>query len=385
MRILILNHNQENFGTYFRCRWLGEELSDHGNSVVMVCASGKDFDLAVHTTPITGGFSIITLPRIKYARYFTGQLFRMFFHIYQVLFYKYDICYAFAVAQPQIGIPALLAKVVRGKKLVVDWDDLWGGGFAQEHASLVAWVLGFFERFIPKFADRITYVSEFIQEELKKLHLKVPMHKIPNGCNTLGLQSFDRKEARIKLHLPEDKKLVVSVGNTYTDSLGLLLAAFKQAGMQKPELRLVFIGNLVIEEKFKPLFEELKDVIIKYGSVPYAELARALSAADSLVLPMDSNSIEKARFPMRFGDYLCGGRPIVSNAVGEVKYYIEKYKCGYVSAPEDINAFAQNILNSVKDIPENISMCKNARLLAERELNWKVIGHTLNDVLLKLF
>jgi hypothetical protein len=137
-RIVFLNHNQEQFGTYYRCFFLAKGLSEKGYKVTMLCASGKDFDLRVRKKRINDRFQIITLPRVKYHTFFTGQIeLRLPITLLYILFARYDMCHAFTVAQPQIGIPAWVAKKIRKKKLIVDWDDAWGDGFALHHPAMV--------------------------------------------------------------------------------------------------------------------------------------------------------------------------------------------------------------------------------------------------------
>lgn len=379
-RILILNHNQEGFGTYFRCLFLGKGLSRRGYKITMLCASGGKFDLLVRRKKINENFSIITLPRIKYHEYFTGQLlFRLPLALFFVLFSSYDICYAFTVAQPQIGLPAMIAKVLRKKKLIVDWDDLWGGGFADEHTGIVARVLGWSERYFIKFADKITYVSELIGQQIEKLNLKIEKIKIPNGANIEQIPVLDRQESRKRLGLEVNKTYLVSVGNTYTDSLGIMLEAFREVANKISNVNLIMVGEGKITDKFRNLFKSLKDKIIVTGKKPFSDVPFYLSCADVLLLPMDNNNVEKARFPMRFGDYLCAGRPIISNAVGEVKYYVEKYQAGLYSESENPHPMAQNILKILdeKEISDRIS--QNARNLAEKELNWEFIFNKLRD------
>jgi len=372
-KILFLNHNQENFGTYYRCFFLAKGLSEHGYEVKMLCASGKKFDLLVRRKKINENFSIITLPRIKYHEYFTGQLlFRLPLALFFVLFGNYDICHAFTVAQPQIAVPAWAAKVIRRKKLIIDWDDLWGGGFADEHGGMISKVLGFSERYFLRFADKITYVSEFIGEQIEKLDLKIDKIKIPNGSNIEQISVLDKRESREKVGLGKYEKYLVSIGNTYTDSLGLMLGAFKEV-LKTEDVNLVMVGEGKITDKFRNIFNELKEKIIITGKRPFSEIPFYLASADALLLPMDDNGIEKARFPMRFGDYLCAGRPIISNAVGEVKHYMEKYNAGLTSDPESIHEFAANIKKSLENMELSGTIGSNARMLAEDDLSWKSI------------
>jgi len=379
-KVLLLNHNQENFGTYYRCLFLAKGLSKSGYKVVMSCASGKKFDLLVRSKKIDDNLTIITLPRIKYHKYFTGQILRLFISIFQVLFFDYDICYAFTVAQPQIGFPAWVAKRVRKKKLIVDWDDLWGGGFSVEHSGLVAKVLSWSERYFIKSADKITYVSEFIGSEIDKLNLKVEKVKIPNGANTDQIKILDKIDSRKKLGLEPDKKYLVSIGNTYTDSMGIMLSTFEKIIAITPDVFLVLVGEGEIPEKFRPLFKKVERNVILAGRQPFANIPLYLAVSDCLLLPMDDNGIEKARFPMRLGDYLCAGRPIASNAVGEVKYYLEKYKSGLTSPARDDLALVGNIQKIINDDPLAKEIGENARSLAEGELNWTVINCKLANI-----
>lgn len=377
-KILFINHNQENFGTYYRCFFLAKGLSECGCQITMICASGKKFDLLIRRRKINDNFSIITLPRIKYHEYFTGQLlFRLPLALLFVLLGNYDICHAFTVAQPQIAIPAWAAKVIRRKKLIIDWDDLWGGGFADEHGGIVSKVLGFSERYFLKFSDKITYVSEFIGEQIEKLGLKIEKIKIPNGSNIEQIAMLDKEESRARVGLEVGEKYLVSIGNTYTDSLGLMLGAFKEA-LKVDDIQLVMVGEGKITDKFRNIFDELKEKIIITGKRPFSEIPFYLASADALLLPMDDNGIEKARFPMRFGDYLCAGRPIVSNAIGEVKYYIEKYNAGLTSAPDSVHEFAANIEKSLKNRELSGIVSSNARMLAENDLSWKSIINKLD-------
>ncbi|MFA5047581.1 MAG: glycosyltransferase family 4 protein [Patescibacteria group bacterium] len=380
-KILILNHNQENFGTYYRCLFLGRGLSSAGYKVRMLCASGRKFDLRIRRKCLNDNFELITLPRIKYGKYFTGQIgLRLPIMALYALFSQYDICYAFTVAQPQVGIPALMAKAIKKKKLVVDWDDLWGNGFANEHQGQVGKILSWSERYFIKFADKITYVSELIGSEIDKLNLKIEKIKIPNGANVEEIKVLDKVDSRKELGLNLEKKYLVSVGNTYTDSLGIMFEALEESLQKISDLTLVLVGEGKIEEKFKSLFDKLGHNIIQTGKRPFLEIPLYLAAADVLLLPMDDNNIERARFPMRFGDYLCAGRPIVSNAVGEVKYYLEKYNAGLASSVGEVSALAGNIQKIINDdyLAEEVS--KNARALAQGELNWTTVNHKLINI-----
>lgn len=361
-------------GTYFRCYFIADGLSKCGYQVTMICASGKSFDLLIRRQKINKHFIIVTLPRIKYHQYFTGQaLLRLPLTILYILFARYDLLYAFTVAQPQVGVPAWIAKKIRGKKLIVDWDDLWGGGFAKVHGGIVELVLTWSERNFVKLADEVTFVSQRIGEEIEKIDLNLKKIKVENGANSEEIMQIDQNLARKRLGMDPQYKYLLSVGNTYTASFGLMLKAFSLAKKKIMKLRLILVGSLDIKAEYHSLFESLKKEVIIFGPRPYSEISFFLGASDVLLLPMDDDPIEYARFPMRFGDYLCAGRPIASNAVGEVKYYLEKYKAGLTCRPDSASEFGNIICRIILDhrLAEKVS--KNSRSLAEGVLSRRQI------------
>jgi len=384
--VLILNHNQENFGTYFRCFFLGQGLASRGYRIKMICASGKNFDLLIRKKRIGALFTIYTLPRIKYHQYFTGQLLRLFLTLPFILFAQYDICHAFTLAQPQIAFPAFLAKTIRKKKLIIDWDDLWGGGFGEEHHSLVAKVLFFCERYFLQYADRITYVSQLIKNEIdiaaeKYTRIKkIKTCKISNGANTRQISVLEKNVCRAKIGWLPEKKYILSMGNTYTEGLGILARAFIRIIQKRKDVYLVLLGELLIPQKFKKIFKQIQNQTIILGRQLFSRVPTYLSGSDVLVLPMDDNNIEKARFPMRFGDYLCASRPIASNAVGEVKFYLEKYSAGLVSPPQSSRRLAENIQKILDDDQLAARISQNARQLAENDLNWQKSFQHLENI-----
>jgi glycosyltransferase involved in cell wall biosynthesis len=384
VKILILNHNQERFGTYFRCRTFAEGLSEKGHQITMLCASGKKFDLRLKKRKINPNFTIITLPRVKYYSYYTGQIIlRLPFYLFYVLKGDYDLLYAFTVAQPQIGIPAMLGKLWRRKKLIIDWDDLWGGGFATAHPSLVEQVLTKSETFFLRFADKITCASQDLYKRaVAACKDESIVNYLPNICRPFGARIIKSETAKKKLGLPPKEKFILSMGNTYASkTLDLLLESFRHLLKKSPEVKLVFLSSLVFPEKRKKRFKDIMDKITLTGFVSEEDKNNYLLAADALILPMENNPIEKARFPIRLGDYLASGRPIVSNATGEVKHYLEKYQAGFTSPPASARKLSETIYKVLKDPRLGQETGLKARQLARTDLSRKTIIKKVDQVI----
>jgi glycosyltransferase involved in cell wall biosynthesis len=383
MKILFLNHNQERFGTYFRCFNLGLSLAKKNIDITMVCASGKSFDLLIRKHKINKNFEIITLPRITYHKYFTGQIFRLFLTIPIVLFYPYDICHAFTVAQPQIAIPALCAKWICRKKLVIDWDDLWGGGFADQHSGIVTKALTFFENTTPKYADTITYVSEFLGGKLNTLGLLNRSTKIPNGIRNEKRLKISSANAQKILHLDSTYKYFISVGNTYfLGGLKVLFQAMAIIQKKRKNIRLIMLGYTDILPDVKKYFDLVKESVLLPGTVSYRDVQIYINASEAVILPMEENDIEKARFPIRLGDYLACGKPIISNAVGEVKYVLSKYKCGYIVGIKDSRKMSDLIIG-ISENRYNHALTNNAQRIT-KIYSWESLSVDLKNIYINL-
>lgn len=380
MRVLLLNHNPVGYGTYWRVFYLAKYASELGLDITMVCASDEDLDTSIKKKQIAKNFEIITLPRFKYGKYMSGQEIRLLLSVWQALTFDYDIVHAFTVAQPQIGFPALLAKYLRGKKLVVDWDDAWHEGFALYHRFPVRNILSFSELYVPKHADMVTVSSEFLHNKAEGIGVDSKrIVRIPNGCNSKEIVPLDKHECRKALNLGQGPFLL-SMGHTYADTMDFLLEMFKKVLQSNHAARLILLSRIVLDDVLRKKIEELGDSIILSGEVPLDKFNLYLCAADIFLLPMRDSNIEKARFPIRFGDYLCAGRPVVSNAVGEVKRIIEKDKCGIACAVDDIEGMTNAIIKLLQNDAESASMGMRGREIAEKELLWQNIAKRLVDV-----
>ncbi|MFQ5710333.1 MAG: glycosyltransferase family 4 protein [Candidatus Geothermarchaeales archaeon] len=382
MRILLLNHNPINYGTYYRCFNLGRQLSYLDHNVTLICASEKDFDLHISNRRVNGNFDIFTLPRVRYHRYYTGQGFRAILGSLYSLFLKYDVIHSFAVAQPPTGVPTLISKAFRKGSVICDWDDLWSGGFAEYHNQIVKKALETLEEIVPLMAaDKVTVVSDLLLRRAGEIGLrKQDIFKIPNGADIKEIKPLDKKSIRKRLGLDTRAPMVVSMGHTYLRGLTFLFKAFLNVIDELNNAKLLMVGEVELPPQIQDLYEEMAGDVVLVGERPYEEVPYYLAAADVLVLPMEDSLIERARWPIRLGDYLASGRPIVSNAVGEVRKVLEEDRCGVVAPANDIGKFSEEILKVLMDEDLQEKLGERARRVAEEKYSWAKIAERLSNV-----
>ena len=383
MDILFLNHNVENYGTYFRCHHLARGLARRGHSVTLLCANRED-TLAT-TKRVDNGLTTVLLPKYRLGGFHTLHTLRMVYNTAYSLFSRYDVLHTFAFPLHPMAVPTLAAHYLRpGLKLVLDHDDLWKGGFANQHPGPYQRLVGWFNDNLPRMARECTAASSMLMDSFRDAGVPDSrIHYIPN-CPTMARSPLSRDEARAATGLPVGSPLALSMGHTYTQSLFLLLDAYERARAVVPGLKLAFLGKMHIpdsfEERLKPYLARANGDILRLGEKAPGDVPAYLAAADALLLPMDDDPIEKARFPIRFGDYLSSGVPIVSNAVGEIERFLTEHDCGYVAPVTDAAAFGDRIAEALTGTARRGVIQANARRLIETELNWDAVAAKLEGI-----
>ncbi|MFA6537247.1 MAG: glycosyltransferase [Patescibacteria group bacterium] len=381
MKIVILNHNPKERGTYFRCLGFARELVKLNHSVTFFCLSSKKNKLAIKYQEL--GIDFVELPF-----YFNGGILGLWEHFYRgfyIFFYlllkKIDIVHSFNVASPTVGLATVLiflTKKIKKIKLVVDWDDWWGkGGLTtlNNQGKLQEAVADFLETKIPRLADQVTLHNELIKT--RSINCGVAPEKITkiyNGCDWDSYKNFyengyTQEKARQELVLPMDKKILF-FGGAIVTSVPFLLSVLKQ--IQDNNVIMVIIGPR--NDGFEKMAEEfgLKERVIFKNPVAYDLFKKHTLAADVLLFPRSNNSLlDKCTFPGRIGDYFLASRPTVSSDVGELSIVFREEDVGFLAKADDADDFASKVKEALQNNGRSFSLSKNALELGQGKYSWK--------------
>jgi len=178
-----------------------------------------------------------------------------------------------------------------------------------------------------KRADGVIAVSAALKQ--KVVELNIPEEKVQVISNGIGAKRFhplDRKASRIRLGLPEQGPLLISVGSLI-ESKGhhLLIFSIEKLAQRYPGLRLYIIGEGVYRSELAKLVNErrLQDRVFLMGIRRNDELGAWYSAADLSCLLSSREG-----WPNVVLESLACGTPVVATKAGGIPEIIVSTNMG---------------------------------------------------------
>ena len=398
MHCFFFCHNYPEYGTYFRAFQLGRQLVRRGHDVVLMLVSAdrkwgfRRYD--------RDGVWIIECPHfqplIQDKEDGWGPL-DIALRCFYGLLHRVDVVVGFG-HKPDIAVPALLLKYLKGVTYIADWCDLWGEGGIFSVRGLLSpdrWgsptdrmLVGieiYLEKLVVRRADGVTVICTSIETLCRGMGIAADrITLLRSGCDTEGIRPIRKATARKRLGLPRGK-ILLYMGN-YHQEASFLFRAFEKICRVRADTYLLVVGPdqlrhppanlaecLEAHTVYQDLPDDVKERIIWAGKRPYSELSDYLSAADILLLPMERTGLEVGRWPNKLCDYLTAGRPTAATDVGDAGRFIRDRRCGVVSPP-DIEEYTEAVVTLLGDAGRRSRMGRKARAIAEGELSWENIS-----------
>lgn len=166
---------------------------------------------------------------------------------------------------------------------------------------------------------------------------------VPNGYDGKKFHPIDTQECRVKLNLPLDKKLILNVGNLYSEIKGhtYLIKAISQIVTNRQDILCVIIGSgrlrSALERQIRSL--ELESYVMLAGGRPYDEIPLWMNACDLFVLPSMRESFGVVQI-----EAMACGKPVVATRNGGSEEIIVSKDYGLLVEPADPKDLAEKIL-----------------------------------------
>ncbi len=392
MKILTLNHNLRQIGTYGRCFYLSRELARHGHDVTMVTVSPDSscreqvYYVREYKTryeqPVGDGpwVRMVEGPGLGYKwgpGCANGPL-DIVGRVRRILTECYDVVYGFEY-HPNVAWPVYLTRLLKPYRFYSDWCDWYAGGANQFRGRRWMHRLdAFFENRIRTVARRVTVTSRALHARAREIG--VPEERIvhlPQGVDSEYCRPYDRAEMRVRFGLPADRPIVLAVRE---GSMEREVRVTAELHRRMPEALCVFVGR--IPESTKRLASQLGlDGVIHYaGWVSDDDYPRILSAADLCFLPKDpADPNSRANWTGKFLDYLSCGVPAAVNDIGEEGTLLREQPIGVLTghAPDE---FAEALAAALRQPDELRQRGELARRVIVDAWDWRLRGAAIAQV-----
>ena len=149
-------------------------------------------------------------------------------------------------------------------------------------------------------------------------------------------------------------------------------------------IRIVFTGG-GSREKFDTIREYARQrgVLDRFrftGYVSDEELNRLMRNATALLAPLPENLQSVARFPTKLGYYLASGRPVITNAVGDVQTYLLDNVNACIATACAPELFAQKVSLILSDPDSARRIGNNGKAMAFNTFHYLKATHGLVDI-----
>jgi glycosyltransferase involved in cell wall biosynthesis len=171
--------------------------------------------------------------------------------------------------------------------------------------------------------------------------------------------------------------------DAYLQDAIIIIAALSELDTPRPDLVMIGRASPDAENAIRDAVRRanMQDtVVIQTEYIPSDALRSLYAGAEALLAPLHDDDRSKARFPFKIADYLLSGRPVVSCNVGEVARFLRDGETAFLCEPDDVQAFAFKIHESLTHTDRDTIAMRGKRL-AEGEFDYRIQGARLLDFL----
>lgn len=192
----------------------------------------------------------------------------------------------------------------------------------------------------------------------------------PDGVDIEQFHVKESKdEARIKLGLPREAKLIMYTGHLYPwKGVDVLAEATPELD---DDAYVVFVGGTGKDVSlFKNKYGEIRNIII-LGNKPHHKIPMYLRAADVLVIPNSAKEKISRLYtsPMKLFEYMASGTPIVASRMPSLQEVLDE-KNSIMVLPDNPKSLAEGIKLCLDNSINSKKLAEQARNEVE-EYTWK--------------
>lgn len=334
MRLIVSHYGMKDGGDangFTRNINLFSELVQYGYDITFITTQKKGFKFP-YEKENRSGIDIIAFPEIFPLRFRKGGIgpLSTFLKMCYVTFKKARVVYSDTGHRPNSGLPCKLHRLIHNSIYLSDWWEHYSkGGIYNDLPKFNRLTIGQFDNLFEiknrKTADGCIVISNTLKQraiengisksQILLLNTGADITKIP-------FHQINSQKHKFKIDLDTFVISIIGINQEEINNNKDLISGIKTLNAKGKKTVLLTTGNLKEEIIDK---HEIAKYWIHFEWVPYEEFSEIISCTDLFSLIQIDNLRNRSRFPNKFGDYLSAGRPIITNAVGDLKDYADKY------------------------------------------------------------
>lgn len=191
-------------------------------------------------------------------------------------------------------------------------------------------------------ADTVITVSNNNQKCIEKLNVTTPVTVIPNGFRSDLFYPSKLEDCRNTLHLPLDRKIILSVGNL-TDVKGqrYLIDAMAEVVREHTDILCLIVGRGELRSTLESRITSLglNQYVRLVGGKPHTEIPTWMNACDLFVLP----SLQESFGVVQVEAMACG-KPVIATRNGGSEEIVIPWVNGALCDCADPHGLAKTIV-----------------------------------------
>jgi glycosyltransferase involved in cell wall biosynthesis len=277
-----------------------------------------------------------------------------------------------------VGLPGLLAKYSRRRKLVFEVRDLWPDGAIELGLlnnkglqKLAYW----FEKKCYKAADLIVTLSPGMQHEIIEKHHHKNVISVTNSANIelfATTQEFPKDITSFK-----KRKYALYTGNIgMVNNVEWMFEAAKILGNSgRNDIQIVWIGDGQLKQKLAER-KEIEGIInlILMDLMPKNKLVPIVQNALVCLAPLKDTKVLNTSSPNKFFESLAAGVPVIQTTNGWMKDFVEEHEVGFTVDPNNAQALANKLIVLADNSEQLIKMGLNAANIAKQEFDKTILA-----------
>ncbi|HOT95985.1 MAG TPA: glycosyltransferase [bacterium] len=274
---------------------------------------------------------------------------------------------------PAYGTIVLLTRLFTRTKSLYISDNI----IPHEQIPVIDWLL---TRWGLWKVDYFIVQSQTVKNDLLKYKPRAAFRQVPHPVFEIFTANYASTEARTRLHLGADEKVLLFFGYIRAyKGLGYLIDALAEVRRQLP-VRLLVAGEFYEEEeKYRQQIHTLhleEAILLKADYIPNEEVGLYFAAADVVVLPYIS-ATQSGIIQIAYNF----DKPVITTNVGGLPEVIDAGRTGFTVPARDSHALANAILHFFQ-IRDQVDFQECIRL-HKRNYSWENLAKAITGFITK--